>query len=235
MALNPQTDTSLINLNKAVQAVILTTQHNVEKRSRAAYAELDLTNKELQRAHEYFSHNTDLSPSEFWSNTAVLRSSLLSRTVIAIVNESSRKITDQLAKLLSNSEHTERDSTFVSPVSTTVDGIQVDELTPIQTLTHCLDAIYRPVLNYSQIDKVGEVWQSQLSTEAQRIAKESTQDRSSNEFKLAVQLAETTLIVEAPWIYTDRLLAAFELSHKKIQNHTHQTKDALVTVFEKLL
>ncbi len=235
MATNPTTKKSADRLNLAVQTVTNATQELVATRTKAAYSELDLTPEELNRAHEFFIHNNQISPTEFWSNTAVLRSSLLSRTVIAIVNESSKRITDQLATVLSTSQDSEASEAFATTVAASNDGIAVTELTPIQTLTHCLDTIYRPVLDYSEIDRVGELWQTQLSSEARRIAQQSISNGAQNEFGLAVQLAETTLMVETPWIYTDRLLSAFELAHKKIHKHTHQTKDALVTVFEKLL
>ncbi len=234
METNTQAHNGSEQLKNSFQAIALAARQFVEQSSKESYAELDLSAEELNRAQDFFTHNTQISPTDFWDTTAALRSSLLSKALLNIVDESRSSIIEQLTAAAAQGTQHSLSEVPAEQILMTGGDLQIQELTPTQAFTHSLNSIYRPITDYNQIDRVGDLWQTQLHNEALNLARESRSE-SNADFILEVQLAETTLMVDAPWIYTDRLLCAFELAHKKIQKHTQQTKQTLTTVFEDLL
>lgn len=220
-------DSSGINLNEVA------TRHAELMREKLTdvYSNLDLTREELNKAHRYFLNPRNIKPNDFWSKTAVLRSSLLSKAATMAIDEVVTAFEIPLIEYFTDEDASPIEAVTDDGFFFSDEDVRIEKIPKGSFIASNIELVFEPVYKSIGVFELGKKWQDDLYEAALQRAEPDLANYSTSDAKLVVSLVETVLLTEPPWSFTDRLLAAFELSHQEIQAHANKSKSALLKVF----
>ena len=182
--------------------------NNLKSSLTQCYQDLDLSKEELVAAHNHFKTDSETNPNDFWNETAVLRSGLLKIAAIEIINEATKKLEEKLVEFYTNNEEGQSDIAQTS-----------------------IEMVFEATSQQHRMHQLGQWWQHKLYNAATRKTLTELDNLSPHKANAAITLNELALLMRPPWSYSDRLLAAFELSHRQISEHAERNEAILKKVF----
>lgn len=186
------------------------------------FAEHGLDRQKLMRTQQAIDAQSKTgsspTPTEFWESTALPQSERLRS---AAMNQL-RLCQDELAAALEQLSHSLRQWPIAGVADETVSGSQSFHDHDLHRRSlHCalrqVAIRFRTVLPDSQIDELGRWWQARLYRSALAATLPKSILSSMSELAASARDFEMELLDQPPWSHGDRLLLAFETTHRELR------------------